>query len=85
MAKVTTPNGKDLGEVTDPAWLAYYRRRGYTVVDGKKADDSGDGGMPKGNAGIAAWQEYAQAQGATAEEIDGLTRDQLREKYGSAQ
>ncbi|GAB3598656.1 hypothetical protein GCM10027586_00830 [Kineococcus gypseus] len=39
-------------------------------------------GLPKGNASREAWATYALEHGATAEDIDGLTRDALRELYG---
>lgn len=34
MPHVTGPNGKDLGEVTSPSLLAYYRGEGYQIDDG---------------------------------------------------
>lgn len=33
MATVTRPDGSELGKVTDPALLRYYRRAGYQVDD----------------------------------------------------
>lgn len=36
---------------------------------------------PAGNASTEAWHEYALSQGRTPEELDGLTRDQLRELF----
>lgn len=41
------------------------------------------GGAPKGNASLATWQDYARSQGATEEDLDGLTRDELRDRYTS--
>lgn len=39
--------------------------------------------MPKANAGLAAWREYAmKARGATAEQIHGLSPKQLRDDFG---
>lgn len=40
------------------------------------------GERPAGNAKRAAWARYALLQGATAEEVDDMTRDQLRAEYG---
>lgn len=34
---------------------------------------------PKGNAALPEWQEFARSQGMTDEDLEGLTRDQLRE------
>lgn len=35
-------------------------------------------GVPKGNASLEEWQKYARAQGKSAEDIEGKTRDELR-------
>lgn len=37
---------------------------------------------PPGNASLEVWQEYAATQGASAEDIDGASRDDLRDRYG---
>ena len=37
---------------------------------------------PAGNASIEEWAEYAKARGATDADIEGLGRNELREKYG---
>jgi hypothetical protein len=44
---------------------------------------SADVTEPAGNASLAAWQDYARTQGATDADLDGKTRDELRDKYGS--
>jgi hypothetical protein len=53
-------------------------------------DDGGDDGpsRPAGNASRDAWVEYARTRGASdgelaAEADGGLTRNELRDKYGS--
>lgn len=46
-------------------------------------DDAAPVEAPKGNASLDEWQAYAQARGASAEDIDGLSRDELRERFGS--
>lgn len=38
--------------------------------------------QPAGNASTEAWQEYAKSQGATDDDIDGLSRDDIRAQYG---
>jgi hypothetical protein len=63
-----------------------------TVADAEKAaaepaePDDGLGTLtnpeqPKGNASLEEWQEYATASGMTADELDGLTRDDIRALY----
>lgn len=46
-------------------------------------DDAAPAEAPKGNASLEDWQDYARARGASPEDIDGLTRDELREQFGS--
>lgn len=36
---------------------------------------------PTKNASLEAWSEYAITQGATVEELDGLSRDEIRSLY----
>jgi hypothetical protein len=38
-------------------------------------------GEPAGNASLADWQVFARTRGATDEDMDGQTRDQLRDLY----
>lgn len=38
-------------------------------------------GKPRGNASAEAWHDYAKSQGATDKELDGLTRDEIRNIY----
>ncbi len=37
--------------------------------------------LPKGNASLQEWQAYALAHGLTAEELEPLTRDQIRDHF----
>ena len=37
---------------------------------------------PKGGASLAAWRDYAATLGATDADLDGKTRDELREQFG---
>lgn len=39
---------------------------------------------PAGNASLEAWSDYAVTQGATVEELDGLSRDEIRALYPQA-
>jgi hypothetical protein len=44
--------------------------------DGHESD-----GKPRGNASTETWVEYAKSQGASDEDLDGLTRDEIRDLY----
>lgn len=47
-----------------------------------KAEPSGVE-VPGGSASKKAWTEYALAEGKSAEELDGLTRDQIRDSFAT--
>jgi hypothetical protein len=36
---------------------------------------------PSGNASLEAWQDYAKSQGASDDDLEGLSRNDLRDKY----
>lgn len=38
-------------------------------------------GKPRGNASLEVWQDYAKSQGATDEDLDGMSRDEVRDLY----
>lgn len=38
--------------------------------------------QPAGNASTEEWAEYAKAQGATDADVEGLGRNELRDRYG---
>ena len=38
---------------------------------------------PAGNASTEAWQAYATSKGATAKQIEGKSRDELRAQFGN--
>lgn len=40
-------------------------------------EPEGDG-KPAGNASLEAWQDYAKTQGHTDDDLDGLSRDDIR-------
>jgi hypothetical protein len=48
------------------------------------ADPEAAGQAPRGNASLDEWVAYAKTQGATDEELAGLSRDQVRDKYAAA-
>lgn len=45
------------------------------------AAPEGDG-TPAGNASLEEWQEFARTQGATDADLDGKSRNDLRDQYG---
>lgn len=47
----------------------------------ENAGDQGDG-APTKSASKGDWEAYARSQGATDEDLDGLTKDELVAKYG---
>jgi hypothetical protein len=40
------------------------------------------GDVPAGNASAEVWRDYALTQGASEQDVDGLGRNELRERYG---
>ena len=38
--------------------------------------------QPAGNASLEDWQDYARSQGASDEDLDGVSRNDLRDAYG---
>lgn len=71
-----------VAEVTIPSVLARYRKAGYTITDrrGRPAD------APAGNASTDEWRAYAYTVAdpgtASSDEIDAMSRDELRARFG---
>lgn len=89
---VTFTNGS--GKTSDPAKIQYFERHGYgvehdpetpTTPPAPPAPPSGDTPppteAPRGNASQDEWLAYAKEQGRTDEELDGMTRDQIRDLF----
>lgn len=53
----------------------------YYTSDAVKAEPA-KAAEPAGNASLADWQAYARSQGASDDDIEDATRDELREKFG---
>lgn len=47
------------------------------------APDTGTAVEPAANASLATWQEYARSRGATDGDLEGATRDSLRDTYST--
>lgn len=62
-----------VGATDDPAALAYFRRKGYTV-------DDGTAGAPRGNASRGEWADYASGLGV--EVTDEMSRNDIRAAVG---
>ncbi len=45
-------------------------------------EDTDDGDAPAGNASLEDWQAYARSQGASEEDVEGKSRNDLREEFG---
>lgn len=42
-----------------------------------------DSGAPAGNASLEAWQDYALSQGGTSDQVEGKSRDELRDQFSA--
>ena len=62
----------------DPATKRWSKKGGSSArtAPAPPADEK-----PAGNASLEDWQAYATSKGMTEEELDGLTRDDLRDLY----
>lgn len=70
-----------VGQAVDAEDLKRLVRKGFLV---EKADDEGaSDGPPAKSASKGDWEAYARSQGATDEELDGLTKDELVAGYGA--
>lgn len=41
-----------------------------------------EGDQPAGNASLETWRAYARTQGATDADLEGLSRNEIRDQYG---
>jgi hypothetical protein len=79
----------EVDDATHGAALAYMRAAGYVIRDADQATDVVEpdvaefevGGKPKKNAPVGEWRAYAQTKGLSAEEAEGLTKNQLVERF----
>jgi hypothetical protein len=53
----------------------------WKSAGGGGSSDS-DSDVPAGNASLEDWQDYARAQGASDDDLDGKSRNDLRDTYG---
>jgi hypothetical protein len=63
------------GETAEPAQIQYFTRHGYKVEQAEHP------GVPGGNSSKEDWLAYAKAQGRTDDELEGLTRDGIRDLF----
>lgn len=88
--------GQDLGDITDPALLAYYRREPGAVVDGvptpvpavpveddaEVEDVDGQPERPAKSASKSDWYDYASVVDPDVPAYDDITAAELVERYG---
>lgn len=73
------------GAAVDPDNLERLVRKGFLVEKDETSDDSdGSEGPPAKSANKAAWEAYARSQGATDEDLDGTSKDDLIAAYGDS-
>jgi hypothetical protein len=67
-----------------PTHLDQARAAGQAMdVEEEDDDDAGSADKkPAGNATTEEWQDYARSQGASDEDLEGQSRDDLRKQYG---
>lgn len=87
--------GDEVGEDITPASIKHLKSLGFVTDDEAPAlaeieqpeDDTppavvgGDVPKPAGNAGLDEWTLYARSQGATDADLDGLSRNDVRDLY----
>lgn len=80
------------GSFNASEWAAYTAKSKKEVSEATVVPDPSDTGsstdadlveQPAGNASADDWRAYALTQGATEDEVAALSRNELREKYGS--
>lgn len=72
------------GSFNRAEWEAHLAEHGQTPDDaGSPASDESESGEPAGNASTEEWREYAVSLGADEDEVADLTRNELRDTYGS--
>ncbi|WP_243061155.1 hypothetical protein [Nocardioides sp. SR21] len=68
-------------EIVHPDDLKRLVRKGFLVeVEAQEADEPS--GPPSKSASKADWEAYARSQGATDEDLEGVTKDDLVATYG---
>jgi hypothetical protein len=80
VAVQVTKGGPVPSNITDEA-LANLIDLGYV----EKAEDRRDGPPAKSAPRRSDWEAYARSQGATDEDLDGVTKDDLIAAYGGEQ
>lgn len=78
-------NGAVLFDEVDPDQLEQLIESDMVKEFTAEAEDDGDqvDGPPAKSASKGDWEAYARSQGATDEDLDGKTKDELVSSYGS--
>lgn len=69
------------GSFNAAEWDAYHAKKGDKAQADSAADDAVE--QPAGNGPVQEWRAYAVTQGATEDEVAGMSRKDLRDKYGT--
>jgi hypothetical protein len=82
LVPLTHPDLPGRPQLVDPEAVEVYERSGWTSVP-EEADEPelDEDGLPKGNASREEWAEYALGHGLTAEDVEPLSRDEIRDHF----
>ena len=65
--------------LVEPAAVEVYERSGWVVAPAP--DEPDDDGLPKGNASREEWAAYGARHGMTADDLEPLSRDEIRDHF----
>lgn len=75
--QISDSGGDPFAGIPDATLAAAAAARGYKLV-------SASGEKPSANASKGEWEAYARAMGATSADLEGLGRNDIRDRYGDA-
>ena len=84
LVPMTHPDLPDQPQLVDPDAVEVYERSGWQLVPDEPPDDEADlagGDLPKGNASRDEWWAYALGHGMTEDDVEPLTRDEIRDHF----
>ncbi len=77
LVPMTHPDLPDRPQLVHPEAVEIYERSGWRTEPEPEPED----GLPKGNASREEWAAYALGHGLTAEDVEPLTRDEIRAHF----
>src|SRR6266568_2219202 len=84
MVAVRHPSLPEVSFRVPPDAVEVYERSGWQLVPDEPPDDEADlagGDLPKGNASRDEWWAYALGHGMTEDDVEPLTRDEIRAHF----